>query len=129
MGCVPITISGILELLTMVVAPFGLGFLIVRWWSGATRQITLALMAGLFAAALKILSTSLYTGKDWFTHIGGLVAKVGVGDPIVGTIVLVVLFPVVAGDVATALFIFLKWLGPPRGPLISVSRSSGSNER
>ena len=122
MGSVPITASGILELFTVVVAPFVLGFLIAHWWSHPPRQLTVAFAAGLFAAALKLLVTSLHSGKNWFGYVGGLVANVGITDPIVATMLLATLFPVFVSIVATAMFIYLKKLGTPSGPLLSISR-------
>ena len=126
MGSVPITVSGILELFTVVVAPFVLGFLIAYWWSDPLRQLTLAFAAGLFAAALKLLLTSMHSGKNWFGYVGGLVANVGMTEPVVAMMVLAALFPMIVSIVATAMFIYLKKLGRPSGPLLSVNRGSRS---
>ena len=122
MGSMPITISGMLELLTMVVTPFVIGFLIARWWTGVASRIALAVLVGLFASVLKLLSTSLQTGKNWFTYVGGLVTTVGIGDPVVRTMVLVTLFPVMVTLLTTATFIILGRLGPRSEPMISLTQ-------
>ena len=107
-GCLPYTVSGVLEFLVIAVVPGCLGFLIARWWAGAPRQIALAVALPLFGSLVRLLVTSINDGSNWFSRLFRAVDAVGLSDPYVRQGLLTLLFPVFVTILATVIFMFFQ---------------------
>ena len=88
--------------------PFCLGFLICRWWSDSLSQLVLALALPLFGSMVRLLSSSLHDGSNWFGRFFRGLGTVGLGDPYLRQTLLVLLFPVSVTIVATVMFVVFQ---------------------
>jgi hypothetical protein len=102
-GCLPFTVSGLAEILTIVVVPVWLGFLISRWWASAPRQFVLAVVLPLFGALFRLFVTSMLGGSNWFSSLFRAISAVGFSNPYVWQQVLTLTFPVFLTVVTTVI--------------------------
>jgi len=103
-GCLPYSVSGAAEFCFIVALPFFLGLLISRWWTDSLTQLVLAAALPAFGSLVRLLSSSLYDGSNWFVRLFRAIGAVGVGDPYVRQMLLTLLFPVAVTIVATVMF-------------------------
>ena len=103
-GCLPFTFSGVLEFCAIVALPFCLGFLICRWWTGSLTRLALAIALSALGSSVRLFSSSLHDGANWFGRLFRAVGAVGISDPYVRQILLTLLFPVLVCTVATVMF-------------------------
>lgn len=106
-GCLPFTVSGLAEIVTIVVVPVWLGSLISRWWVSAPRQITLAVALPLFGALFRLFVTSMLGGSSGFSSLFGAIGAVGFSDPYVRQQVLTLTLPVFLTVVTTVILMLL----------------------
>jgi hypothetical protein len=107
-GCLPYTISGLPEFCAIAAVPFFLGFLITRLWSDSVAQLTLSVALPLFGAGVRLASSSLLDGSNWFARLFRAMGAVGVGDPYVRQWLLTLLFPVFVTVVVTVMFMIFQ---------------------
>jgi len=107
-GVLPITVSGVPEFLAIVVLPFPLGFLICRWWDGTSKRLVLALAFPLFGSAIRLASSSIHDGTNWFAGTFRIVSLAGFIDPYFRQMLLTLLFPVAVTIVATVMWMILE---------------------
>jgi hypothetical protein len=107
-GCLPFTVSGAPEFCTIVALPFCLGFVICRWWSDSLTRLGLALALPLFGSFVRLLSSSLHDGPNWFGSLVRALGVVGLRDPYLRRMLLTLLFPVLVAIVATVMFMVFQ---------------------
>jgi len=107
-GCLPYTVSGPTEFLTIGVVPICLGFLISRWWASTPTQIVLAVALPSFGALFRLFVTSLHDSSNWFSGLFRAVGAVGFSDPHVRQQVLTLLFPMFVTIVATVMYMLSR---------------------
>ena len=107
-GCLPFTVSGVPEFCAVVVLPFYLSFLIIRWWPGSFARISLALVLPLVGCLVRLFSSSLYDGSNWFIRFFGLIDVVGIADPFVWRILVNLFFPVFVTLLASIMFMIIQ---------------------
>jgi hypothetical protein len=110
-GCPPFTVSNTLEFCAILIVPFCLGFLISKWWSAMLTKISLALVLLLFGSLVRLLSSSIHDGSNWFALLVRSVGAVGIGDPYVRHVLLTLVFPVLVCGVATVMFMSFQRRG------------------
>ncbi len=103
-GCLPFAISGLPEFCAIVALPFCLGLLISRWWSGFSIRLALAIVLPVLGASTRLLSSSLHDDMNWFGRLFRATGAIGLGDPYVRQIWLMLLFPALVCIVATVMF-------------------------
>ena len=107
-GCVPFTISGVLEICSIVALPFCLGFLISRWWTDSLTQFVLAVALPVFGSLVRLLSSSIHDGSNWFRHLFRVMRAVGFSDPYLRQTLLTLLLPILVTIVAAVMFKVLQ---------------------
>jgi hypothetical protein len=106
-GIVPITVSGLPEFCTILVAPFILSLLINRCWNGPLKQLVLACSLPLVGSLIRLMSSSIHDGADWFSLVFRWIRDGGIEDPYLRQILIVLLCPVVYTIVCTASFMLI----------------------
>ena|ERR1022692_583063 len=107
-GCLPFTISDVPEFCAIVALPFCLGFLICRWWTDPITRLVLAVALPSFGSLVRLLSSSLHDGLNWFTRLFRAVGAVGISDPYLRQTLLTLLFPVAVTIMATVMFMIFQ---------------------
>jgi hypothetical protein len=102
-GSLPFGVSGLPEFCAIVTLPFVLGFLVCRWWTAALTRVVLAIALPAFGSFVRLLSSSLHDGANWFSRLFRVVGATGATDPYVRHILFTLAFPVVVCAVATTL--------------------------
>lgn len=103
-GCLPYTVSGVAESCAIVVVPFVLGFLISRWWLDSSARLTLSVALPLFGAMVRLFSSSLHDGTNWFGALYRHFDTVGLGSPYLRQKLLTLLFPMFVTITAVVMF-------------------------
>jgi hypothetical protein len=104
-GCLPFTVSGLPEFCAIVALPFCLGLLICRWWTDSLTRLALAIALPAFGSLVRLLSSSIHDGSNWFGRLIRAIGAVGFTEPYVRQILLTLLFPVLVTIVAAVMFI------------------------
>ncbi len=103
-------VSNAVEFCAIVAVPFLLGFLISRWWDGLWNQLPLAIGLPLFGAVIRLASTSLHDGANWFGRVYRVMG-VAFTDPYARQIFITLLFPACVTTVVGITFIALQRRG------------------
>ena len=107
-GVFPFTaVSNAVEFCAIVALPFYLGFLISRWWDARSIQLTLAFVLPLFGSVVRLATTSLHDGSNWFTRLFRVISF-AFTDPYVRQIFLVLVFPVFVTIVSAVMFMSFR---------------------
>ena len=93
-GCLPLTVSGAPEFCAVVVLPICLGYLVNRCWTDSLVRLTVAILLPLIGSLVRLLSSSLHDGSNWFASLFRYIDAVGVSDPYSRHILLKLVFPV-----------------------------------
>jgi hypothetical protein len=124
-GLLPIGVSGVPEFCAIVILPFYLGYVIIECWEQLPKRMALALALPLLGSVIRLTSSSLCDGSNWFAHIFAGLVSVGLSDPYSWQTLLMLLFPVSVTLGATVMFVIFQNGGHARDA--SYEDSSGKS--